>query len=159
VGAQPPALNIGLLDFTPGTGSYSNTSYITFEGQTVTTNAILLRLTYMDDLILAGDMSPQDAASDALLFAANYGSGMTWSVGDLVHDGGPVDSSDALLFAANYVTGLPSLDGTTGNAAMLGGSAAGQRPVPEPGGLLLGLIGAAVLRGLLMRRSGSGPNA
>ena len=67
----------------------------------------------MDDLVLAGDMASNDATSDALLFAANYGTGTTWGVGDLVHDGGPIDSSDALLFAANYVVGLPSLDGST----------------------------------------------
>ena len=99
-----------------------------FEGQTITTNAILVRLTYMDDINLFGDMSIQHAASDALLFAANYGIGTTWSVGDLTHDG-VINSADALLFAANYATGLPSLDGTTGNAVALGGNTAA---VPEP---------------------------
>ena len=50
-------LNIGLVDFTPGTGNFTNQTFIVFEGQTVTTNAILVRLTYMDDLVLAGDMA------------------------------------------------------------------------------------------------------
>jgi len=148
-------LNIGLLDFTPGTGNYSNTTFIVFEGQTVTTNAILVRLTYMDDLVLAGDMSQNDATSDALLFAANYGVGTTWGVGDLVHDGGPVESSDALSFAANFATGLPSLDGTGGDAAMLGGNSSGQRPVPEPATMLLAATGALGL-GLLARRRRGG---
>ena len=145
LGSQTPALNIGLLDFTPGAGNYSNTTYIVFEGQTVTTNAILLRLTYMDDLVLAGDMSPQDAASDAVLFAANVDSGTTWNTGDLTHTG-IVNSSDALLFAANYAVGLPSLDGTTGgDAAFAGSAAAGVAAVPEPAGLALNLFGAAGL--------------
>ena len=116
-------LNIGLLDFTPGKNG--DATFTVFEGQTITTNAILVRLTYMDDLNLFGDMSPQDAASDALLFAANYGAGTTWSTGDLTHDG-TVDSQDALYFAANYATGLASLDGTTGNAAMFGGRHGGR---------------------------------
>ena len=73
---------------------------------------MLLRLTYMDDLNFNGDMTIQHAAGDALVFAANVGTGTTWALGDITHDGisGP---SDALLFAANYATGLPSLDGTT----------------------------------------------
>jgi len=131
-------LNIGLVDFTPGVGNYSNTTFISFEGQTVTTNAILIRLTYMDDVVLAGDMAQDNATSDALLFAANYGSGTTWSVGDLTHDG-MIGSDDALLFAANYTVGLPSLDGTTGNSAALGG---GLAAVPEPAAALLAACGA-----------------
>ena len=132
-------LNIGLVDFTPGLNG--DGTFIVFEGQTVTTNAILLRLTYMDDLLLSGDMSAENAAGDALLFAANYGSGTTWATGDLTHDG-VIGSADALLFAANYAVGLPSLDGKTGGAAMFGGNAAA---VPEPCGLALaglGLLGA-----------------
>ena len=140
-------LNIGLLDFTPGSGNYSNATFIVFEGQTITTKAILLRLTYMDDIVLVGDMSSEDASSDALIFAANYGTGTTWSVGDLVHTG-PVNSTDALLFAANYVVGLPSLDGTTGNAAALGGNSAA---VPEPSTIFLAALGSFGL-GLLARR-------
>ena len=143
-------LNIGLIDFTPGAGIYSNTTFISFEGQTVTTGAVLLRLTYMDDINMNGDMTPEDAAGDALIFAANVGSGTTWSVGDLAHEG-LVNSTDALLFAANYVTGLPQLDGTMGNAAMLGGSA-GQRPVPEPASVALAIVGAMGLRQLARRR-------
>ena len=148
-------LNIGLLDFTPGTGNYSNTTFIVFEGQTVTTNAILVRLTYMDDLVLAGDMAQNDATSDALLFAANYGTGTTWGVGDLVHNGGPIDSSDALLFAANLRVGLPSLDGTTGNDAVLGsaeGVGNGLAAVPEPSALSLVALGALGLAGMAKRR-------
>ena len=99
---------------------------IVFEGQTITTNAVLVRLTYMDDLVLAGDMAQNDATNDALLFAANYGIGTTWSVGDLTHDGA-IDSNDALLFAANYVVGLPSLDGTTGGERRW----AARRPCPS----------------------------
>ena len=140
-------LNIGLEDFTPGKGNFSNTTFIVFEGQTVTTNAVLLRLTYMDDITLAGDMSPQDAASDALIFAANYGTGTTWSVGDLVHSGGPTNSSDALLFAANYHVGLASLDGTSGGEVALGGAVA----VPEPASMLLLASGAIGI--VLARRS------
>ena len=101
-------LNIGLADFT--SGLHGDGTFIVFEGQTITTNAILLRLTYMDDLVLAGDMSQSNATSDALLFSANYGVGTTWGVGDLTHDG-VIDASDALLFATNYAVGLPSLDG------------------------------------------------
>ena len=99
-------LNIGLLDFTPGL--HGDGTFMVFQGQTITTNAVLVGLTYMDDILLAGDMSVQHAASDALLFAANYGVGTTWSVGDLTHVG-QIGSPDALLFAANYATGLPSL--------------------------------------------------
>jgi len=147
-------LNIGLLDFTPGVGNYSHTTFISFEGQTITTNAILVRLTYMDDIVLAGDMSQNNATSDALLFAANYGAGTTWSVGDLVHDGGPIDSSDALLFAANYTVGLPSLDGSTGNAAALGGTAA----VPEPASVALAAMASLglALAGIQKRRAAIG---
>jgi len=104
----------------------------------------------MDDIILAGDMSPQDAASDALIFAANYGTGTTWSLGDLTHEG-TVDSSDALIFAANYQSDLPSLDGGTGivlqNAVNLGGAAA----VPEPASVALAAIGGLGLA-LMARR-------
>jgi len=108
---------------------------------------------------LAGDMSQNNATSDALLFAANYGSGTTWSVGDLVHDGGPVDSSDALLFAANYTVGLPSLDGSTGNAVALGGEMAGQSPVPEPASLGMLALGAFSLLAIRAGRRRRGTTA
>ena len=128
-------LNIGLIDFTPNRNG--DATSIVFQGQTITTNAILIRLTYMDDLLLSGDMSAQHAASDALLFAANYGVGTTWSVGDLTHDG-VINAADALLFAANYATGLPSLDGTTGNAVATESTLAA---VPEPCSLALAVLG------------------
>ena len=148
-------LNIGLVDFTPGL--HGDATFIVFEGQTITTNAVLVRLTYMDDLVLAGDMSQNNATSDALLFAANFGAGTTWSVGDITHDG-VIDSNDALLFAANFAVGLPSLDGTTGNAATIDGSTAA---VPEPATLLLAALGMLTLgpvarlrrRGALARRA------
>ena len=140
-------LNIGLLDFTPGLRG--DGTFIVFEGQTVTTDAILLRLTYMDDVNSIGDMSLQNAASDALLFAANYGVGTTWSVGDLTHDGA-INAADALLFAANYATGLPSLDGSTGNEVAIGGSTAA---VPEPSSIILAALGMGLLvRHRRMRR-------
>ncbi len=91
----------------------------------------------MDDLVLSGDMSQNNATSDALLFAANYGVGTTWTVGDLTHDV-LIDSNDALLFAANYGVGFPSLDGTTGNATTSGGNTAA---VPEPSSVVLALFG------------------
>ncbi len=142
-------LNIGLLDFihnTPGFGTF-----ISFAGQTITTSAVLIRLSYMDDLTLAGDMAQGNATTDALRFAANFGTGTTWSVGDLNHDG-VIDTSDALLFAANYVVGLPSLDGTTGNAAALGGGGAA---VPEPASVSLAVAGAFGLVVLARRRRGA----
>ncbi len=132
-------LNIGLLDFTPG--QHGDATFIVFEGQTVTTNAILLRLTYMDDLVLAGDMAQNNATSDALLFAANFGVGTTWFGGDLTHDG-RIDSNDALLFAANYGVGYPSLDGTMGNAVTLGG---GTAAVPEPASMFLAFLGTSCM--------------
>ncbi len=62
------------------------------------------------------------------------------------HDG-VINTGDALIFAANYVTGLPSLDGTTGNAAALGGTGigGGSGAVPEPASLVLFAIGAAAI--------------
>ncbi len=142
-------LNIGLQDFVPGQNG--NPTSILFEGQTITTSAVLIRLTYMDDLVLAGDMAQGNAATDALRFAANYGTGTTWTVGDLNHDG-VIDTGDALIFAANYVVGLPSLDGTTGNATASRGAAA---TVPEPSSLILGGLGLAML--LLRCRAGRRP--
>ncbi len=134
----------------PGFGSST-----VFEGQTITTSAVLVRLTYMDDLVLAGDMQQANATSDALFFAANYGSGTIWHVGDITHDG-VIDTNDALLFAANYVVGLPSLDGTTGNAASLGGNAAAlggnAAAVPEPCGMALAALGALGLALMARRR-------
>ncbi len=130
-------LNIGLLDFTPE--QHGDPASIVFEGQTITTNAVLLRLTYMDDLVLAGDMAQANATSDALFFAANYGSGTTWGVGDLTHDG-VIDTNDALLFAANYVVGLPSLDGGSG-AALANETVA----APEPSTAALAVCGAMVM--------------
>ncbi len=132
-------LNIGLQDFVPGQNG--NPSSILFEGQMITTSAVLVRLTYMDDLILAGDMNQANATTDALVFAANYGTGTTWTVGDLNHDG-VIDTDDALIFAANYVVGLPSLDGTTGSATVLGSPAAA---VPEPSSLVLAGLGLLML--------------
>ncbi len=156
LGSPTPALNIGLLDFVPNTGLFG--SSISFEGQTISTNAILVRLTYMDDLVLAGDMQQANATSDALFFAANYGSGTTWHVGDITHDG-VIDTNDALLFAANYVVGLPSLDGTTGNAAALGGVGiggggigGGSGAVPEPASIVLALSGMAAMFSVIRRR-------
>ncbi len=143
LGSPTAALNIGLIDFIPNTGNFG--SSIVFEGQTITTRAVLVRMTYMDDLVLAGDMAQANATSDALFFAANFGSGTTWGVGDVTHDG-QIDTNDALLFAANYVVGLPSLDGTTGNAAALGGASA----VPEPASL--GLLAVARVAGVLAIR-------
>ena len=134
LGSTTPALNVGLIDFVPNGQGFG--SSITFEGQTITTSAVLVRLTYMDDLVLAGDMSQANATSDALRFAANFGSGTTWSVGDLNHDG-VINTNDALLFAANYVVGLPTLDGTTGNAA-IGSNVA---VVPEPSNSALATLG------------------
>ncbi len=139
LGSPTPALNIGLIDFVPNGPGFG--SSLSFEGQTITTSAVLVRLTYMDDLVLSGDMAQANATSDALFFAANYGSGTTWHVGDITHDG-VIDTNDALLFAANYVVGLPSLDGTTGNAALSGGN---PTAVPEPSSLVLLAIGAAAL--------------
>ena len=154
LGSPTPALNIGLLDFVPNTGLFG--SSISFEGQTISTSAILVRLTYMDDLVLAGDMAQANATSDALFFAANYGSGTTWHVGDITHDG-VIDTNDALLFAANYVVGLPSLDGTTGNAAALGGGAGGNLggnsgAVPEPASMVLAALGALGLGAMIRGR-------
>ena len=139
LGSHVPALNIGLVDFTPGL--HGDGTFIVFEGQTVTTNAVLLRLTYMDDMVLAGDMLGADATDDALLFAANYGAGTTWGVGDLTHDGA-INPNDALLFAANYSTNYPSLDRTTGNAVLFGAAA-----VPEPASAVLAIaaLGVGVL--------------
>ena len=127
-------LNIGLVDFTPGTGNYTNTTFIVFEGQTVTTNAILVRLTYMDDLVLAGDMPANNATSDALLFAANYGIGTTWGCrrfGRMT----AARSTPATPFCSPPIimVGLPSLDGTIGgNAATIerqrGGRSGAIRP-------------------------------
>ncbi len=148
LGSPTPALNIGLIDFVPNGPGFS--SSILFEGQTITTSAVLVRLTYMDDLVLSGDMAQSNATSDALFFAANYGSGTTWHVGDITHDGA-IDTNDALLFAANYVVGLPSLDGTIGNAAAL---EAGTMAVPEPSPAILAALGSFGL-GLLVRRRAS----
>ncbi len=145
LGSPTPALNIGLIDFIPNTGTFG--SSIVFAGQTIATSAVLVRLTYMDDLVLSGDMAQANATSDALFFAANYGSGTVWHVGDITHDG-VIDTNDALLFAANYVVGLPSLDGTTGNAGALGGNAAA---VPEPASILTAGIGTLVLIRLTRR--------
>ncbi len=145
LGSPTPALNIGLIDFVPNGPGFG--SSIVFEGQTITTRAVLVRLTYMDDLELAGDMAQANATSDALFFAANYGSGTTWHVGDITHDG-VIDTNDALLFAANYVVGLPSLDGTSGNAVALGGDTTG---VAEPSSAALACF-AVVGMFLLDRR-------
>ncbi len=150
LGSPIPALNIGLVDFVPNTGTFG--SSIVFEGQTVTTNAVLVRLTYMDDLVLAGDMAQANATSDALFFAANYGSGTIWHVGDITHDG-VIDTNDALLFAANYVVGLPSLDGTTGNAMAI---AAGSAAIPEPASMVLAAFGAFGI-GIILKLRGSPP--
>ncbi len=143
-------LNIGLRDFIPGQNG--DPTSLQFAGQTITTSAVLVRLTYMDDLVLAGDMLQGNATSDALRFAANYGTGTTWSVGDLNHDGA-INTGDALIFAANYVVGLPSLDGTTGNAAGLGSAAA----VPEPSSLAIVVSGGIGLAGLFARCRRSRP--
>ncbi len=152
LGSPTPALNIGLVDFIPNTGTFG--SSISFEGQTISTSAVLVRLTYMDDLVLSGDMAQANATSDALFFAANYGSGTVWHVGDITHDG-VIDTNDALLFAANYVVGLPSLDGTTGNAAALGRNAV---PAPEPASALLAALGLLGLRAVSAgRRKTAGP--
>ena len=139
-------LNIGLVDFTPG--QHGDATFIVFSGQTIATNAVLVRLTYMDDIVLAGDMAQNNATSDALLFAANFGVGTTWGVGDLTHDG-LIDSNDALLFAANYGVGFPSLDGTTGNAGAFGGNTSA---VPEPASLALASLGALGLAVVAKRR-------
>ncbi len=146
LGSPTPALNIGLVDFIPNTGTFG--SSIVFEGQTISTSAVLVRLTYMDDLVLAGDMAQANATSDALFFAANYGSGTIWHVGDITHDG-VIDTNDALLFAANYVVGLPSLDGTTGNAATLGNNGAA---VPEPSSAGLVAVGLVTIKLFARRR-------
>ncbi len=150
VGSGPP-LNIGAIDFVPNGPGFGPS--IGFEGQTIATSAVLLRLTYMDDLVLAGDMQQANATSDALFFAANYGAGTTWTTGDLTHDGA-IDTNDALLFAANYVVGLPSLDGAIGNAAVLGNSVVS---APEPSCFALGALGAMGLRFIPGRRRPSQP--
>ncbi len=145
-------LNIGLRDFRPGQNGAPTS--IMFAGQTITTNAVLVRLTYMDDLILAGDMLQGNATTDALVFAANYGTGTTWGTGDLNHDG-VINSGDALIFAANYAVGYPSLDGTTGNAAAFNPApiTGGAPVVPEPASLLLAAVGLLCYRILSRSKS------
>ena len=116
-----------------------------FEGQTITTNAMLLRLTYMDDMNMFGDMSPQDAASDALLFAANYGTGTTWSVGDLTHDG-VINSQDGAFLRRELRRGSTVIGwhNRRGGRSWIGGrvgrrrsgrSGAGQRGAGRSGGI------------------------
>ncbi len=143
LGSSTPALNIGVVDFVPNSPGFG--SSILFEGQTITTSAVLVRLTYMDDLLLTGDLIQQNVTNDAITFGGNYGSGTAWSVGDLNHDG-RINSSDALLFAANFVTGLPSLDGTISNSAAAG-SASGFATVPEPPAMESLAAGAILLCG------------
>ncbi len=150
-------LNIGLIDFVPNGPGFG--SSILFEGQVVTTSAVLVRLTYMDDLVLAGDMLQANATSDALFFAANYGSGTTWHVGDVTHDG-VIDTNDALYFAANYVVGLPSLDGGTSNPVVIGGppvqvggNVGAGGAVPEPSSILLTIVAAFGLSVIARRRT------
>ncbi len=149
IGSSVPPLNIAVVDFVPNGPGFGPS--VVFEGQTITNSAVLVRLTYMDDLVVSGDMAQANATSDALFFAANYGSGTTWTVGDITHDG-VIDTNDALLFAANYVVGLPSLDGTTGNAVVLGGNFGGGAAVPEPASMALAALGAMSLALFVRRR-------
>ena len=105
-----PWLTIGLDDFAPG--AYGSPSSATIEGRTITSNAILIRMTYQDDLKLAGDMSEEDAADDALIFAANYGLSATksWNLGNLDYSD-KSNSNDAITFASNYATDFVLLNG------------------------------------------------
>ena len=141
------------MDFTPGLNG--DATFIVFEGQTITTNAVLVRLTYMDDLVLAGDMSQNNATSDALLFAANYGIGTTWSVGDMTHDGAdrlrttPCCSPPTTSRPSRRWTAQPAATPLFGGSTGLGGVGA----VPEPTSFLLAALGSLVSLALFSRRA------
>jgi len=95
------------------------------------------------DVTLNGSVDSRDLA----LFGANWASrtGNTWADGDFNFDGS-VDSRDLALLGAKWAWRTPGYVEPTATGAIAGTSSS---PVPEPGTIIMLLIGAA---GLLLYR-------
>jgi len=105
--------------------------YTNFSGQAVTANSILLKYTYYGDI----DQNGQVDADDLTVFASNFGraAGATQIDGDIDFNGA-VNADDLTVFANNFNKGV-------GNPLVAGGIQA----VPEPGTLVLAVLGAALV--------------
>jgi hypothetical protein len=126
----------------------------TFEGQTVTSNDVLVKYTFVGDADLSGTVG----ASDYLLIDNGFNSGGTktgWRNGDFNYDG-VINGDDYTLIdnAFNTQGSLSFASTSAGPAEMIAGdadqiAAASSVAVPEPG--TVGILGFGAV-GLLRRR-------